>query len=83
MYLLCYYTFFPFIQLLKTFFFPFLFHYDKNYIPSLKGESNTGISTSVGLFLFITQKSLVNNAKLLINKYIVANSSNNDNKFLY
>ena len=55
---------------------PFLFHFNKKYTPSLKGESNIGISTGVGLFLFITQTSLVNNARLLVNKYIIAKSNN-------
>ena len=54
---------------------PFLFRFNDKYIPSLKGESNICISTGAGLFLFITQTTLVNNAKLLVNKYKSLNLS--------
>ena len=55
---------------------PFLFRFNNRYIPSLKGESNMGISTGVGLFLFITQSNLANNAKLLVNRYVISRQNN-------
>ena len=53
---------------------PFLFHFNDKYIPSIKGENTMGITTGGGLFLFITQTSLINNAKLLVNNYIISNN---------
>ena len=35
-----------------------------------------GISTGVGLFLFITQSNLANNAKLLVNRYVISRQNN-------